>query len=159
MKLLTAFLLIAAVMWAAGGQAAKKAESGQPAKQPAKPAAAQPAKPPAKPAAPVRQIQTVEIPKGAVEYEPGSFRFTDAQGKKWIFRKTPFGVARMEDRPAAAAPDPSADLTKATEVGDSIRFERPGPFGTYRWERKKSELTETEKAAWERQRLQAAKQD
>ena len=27
---------------------------------------------------------------------------------------------------------------------------RPGPFGTYRWEKKKSELTEDEKAAWER---------
>ena len=27
------------------------------------------------------------------------WHYTDAQGKKWIYRKTPFGVSRMEDKP------------------------------------------------------------
>src|SRR5215470_16679683 len=43
------------------------------------------------------------IPKGAVETEPGTFRYTDTDGKKWIYRKTPFGVARLEDKPEEAA--------------------------------------------------------
>ena len=57
-------------------------------------------------AAAPRLIQPLAIPKDAVEYEPGSFRATDAAGKKWIYRKTPFGVARLEDKPVIAPPDP-----------------------------------------------------
>lgn len=123
---------------------------GQPAKKPAakKPVAASSAA--VKPAPKV--IQPLEIPKNAVEFEPGSFRHTDAQGNKWVYRRTPFGVARLEDKPVAPVPDPAAGFVKAVESGDSVRFERPGPFGTYRWERKKTELNETEKAAWERSR-------
>src|SRR6266581_7480301 len=92
------------------------------------------------------------LPADAKMVEPGTYTFTDPQGKKWIYRKTPFGLARIEDKPveASSAPvSPGAEIT-AKEDGDTIRFERPGPFGTYRWEKKKSELTEDEKAAWER---------
>jgi hypothetical protein len=92
------------------------------------------------------------LPAGATLVEPGTYSFTDAQGKKWIYRKTPFGLARMEDKPAAPiVPAPSLVIT-ATEDGDTIRFERPGPFGPYRWQKKKSELTEDEKTAWEKSR-------
>jgi hypothetical protein len=63
-----------------------------------KPAAQKPATPAAK-AAP----KAVEIPAGAVETDPGTFTYTDPQGKKWIYRKTPFGVVRMEDKGDAAA--------------------------------------------------------
>jgi hypothetical protein len=114
--------------------------------------------------APAKQIKPLEIPKGAVETEPGTFRFTDSDGKKWIYRKTPWGVARLEDKPAdkADAPrpaDPSAGI-KVTEEGDTIHFERPGPFGAYRWQKKVSELDESERAALERSRATAkAKQD
>src|SRR5438128_1018620 len=60
------------------------------------------------------------LPAGAVMVEPGTYTFTDAQGKKWIYRKTPFGLARLEDKPAdssaAAATTPSAGMaTTATE--------------------------------------------
>ena len=108
------------------------------------------------------------VPKGAVESEPGTFHYIDAQGKKWIYRQTPFGVARLQDVPdkrdvpdnqPAPAPDPSAG-TKATASGDIIRFERPGPFGVYRWEKNKSDLDEMERAAWDRQLAKnPAKQD
>jgi hypothetical protein len=117
--------------------------------------------------APAKQIKPLEIPKGAVETEPGTFRYTDADGKKWIYRKTPWGVARLEDKPsdkdaaAQQAPpvDPSAGI-KVSEEGNMIRFERPGPFGTYRWQKKESELDESERAALERSRATAkAKQD
>ncbi len=143
------FILALTLVFAAQAQTAKPSKAAK-----ARPAASTPAK--SKAAAP-RMVQPLEIPKNAVEYEPGSFRATDAAGKKWIYRKTPFGVARLEDKPVIAPPDPAAALVKATDAGDVIRFERPGPFGTYRWERKKTELNESEKAAWERSRN--AKQD
>jgi hypothetical protein len=103
-----------------------------------------------------------------VESEPGTFRYADKQGKKWIYRQTPFGVARIADVPSdrAASSNKAAveagrlpDM-KATEDGDTIRFERPGPFGVYQWQKNKSELDETERVVWNRQRARtSAKQD
>jgi hypothetical protein len=113
--------------------------------------------------APAKQIKPMEIPKGAVETEPGTFRYTDSEGKKWIYRKTPWGVARLEDKPedpSAPPPvDPSAFI-KATEDGDVVHFERPGPFGVYKWQKKISDLDETERTALDRARAAAkSKQD
>jgi hypothetical protein len=34
-----------------------------------------------------------------------------------------------------------------TDLGDSVQFQRPTPFGPQKWVRKKSELTDDEKAA------------
>jgi hypothetical protein len=89
------------------------------------------------------------IPADAVKDADGDYHSTDAQGKKWIYRKTPFGVSRMEDtgerQTAKAAPNGAG--IKATEDGDKVRFERQGPFGVWKWEKKKSELDENEKAA------------
>jgi hypothetical protein len=90
------------------------------------------------------------LPAGAKQVELGTYTFTDAQGKKWIYRKTPFGLARLEDKAVETTAAPSGDGITAKEDGDTIRFERPGPFGTYRWQKKKSELADDEKAAWER---------
>src|SRR5215208_4872182 len=122
------------------------------ADKPASKPAAQRAKDAPKPAAQREKEvpKPVEIPPGAVETQPGTFRHTDQQGKKWIYRKTPFGVARTEDNGSDAAAAPAAGTAspetgasrevgqakvkvKATEDGDSIHFERPGPFGTYKW--------------------------
>ena len=101
-----------------------------------------------------------EIPANAEEVEPGTYRYTDSLGKKWFLRKTPFGLARFEDTgeplaKKASAEDPMQGVT-ITDAGDSLHFERPGPFGTYKWEKKKSELSADEKAAWERQQHSAA---
>src|SRR5580692_351887 len=95
-----------------------------------------------------------EIPAGAVQFEPGSYHYTDAKGKKWILRPTPFGIAKIEDTgvPAKKYEDHSLDDAKITEDGDSVKFERPGPFGTYKWEKKKTDLDEGEKAAWEHEK-------
>jgi len=90
------------------------------------------------------------IPPDAVLGEDGDYHFTDPEGKKWIYRKTPFGVTRLEDSPErAAAKAAAADGAgiKATEVGDIVRFERLGPFGVWKWEKKKSDLDDSEKAA------------
>jgi hypothetical protein len=107
-----------------------------------------------------KEAVKVEIPAGAVKSDDGAYRYTDSQGKKWIYRKTPFGIARVEDKPAEPIPVETYASVKATEDGDSIRFERPGPFGTYKWQRKKTELNEMEKAVWDREQSRtAAKQD
>ena len=121
-------------------------------------------KPPEKKSAPASPkaaaAAPLTLPAGAVEVAPGSYAYTDAQGKKWLYRQTPFGLARLEDKPASNDA-PQADvkrteaLVTAVEDGDSIRFTRPGPFGPYKWQRKKSELDDTEKAIWERTRAKS----
>jgi hypothetical protein len=107
--------------------------------------------------APARQpasSQGIQIPKDAQEIEPYTYRHTDAQGKIWIYRKTPFGVVRYPEQPAEQAKPTEEALQSMTAVeeGDSLRFERTTPFGKVRWTRKKTELTELERKAWERQR-------
>jgi len=93
------------------------------------------------------------IPKEAKQIEPYTWRHTDAQGEVWIYRKTPFGVVRYpepsaETKPAEEIP---AGMT-AVEEGDTIRFERPTPFGKHGWSRAKTELTDLERKVWERDR-------
>ncbi|HUS06339.1 MAG TPA: hypothetical protein VMZ52_08590 [Bryobacteraceae bacterium] len=132
------------------------------------------------------------IPKGAVAISPLEYRYKDAKGKTWIYRKSPFGYSKTEESAAApAAPghsmptpfgasvkaadettekqkagnpfgsrkradtataaDSEASVT-AKEEGDSIRFEKQTPFGSYKWTRKKTALTAEEQQLWERQR-------
>jgi hypothetical protein len=100
--------------------------------------------------------QTLTIPAGAVAGADGDYQFTDADGKKWLYHQTPFGVSRREDTGAAGAasaasatkpvPVSSAGI-KATEDGDTVHFEKLGPFGPWKWDKKKSELDAAEKAA------------
>lgn len=127
------------------------------ADKPAGPKAAQ-TKPAAKQANRMRAPDA--IPPGAVETNPGTWHYTDAAGKKWIYRKTPWGTARFEDAQGVTVKSEAeikdAESIKAVEDGDSIRFEKPGPFGTYKWSRKKSELSEAEQQAWDRARTGAA---
>jgi hypothetical protein len=99
------------------------------------------------------------IPAGATKGADGDMHYTDPQGKKWIYRFTPFGVVRLEEKTDAQSKALEADKAagiKAFEEGDKVRFERQGPFGVWKWEKKKSELDETEKTALERSRATAA---
>lgn len=122
----------------------------------------------------------ITVPKGATQVTPGTYRYTDAHGAKWIYRVTPFGVARLRDevKPAgeakatpfgtvstvaeqqadAARPEapPPAPL-KATDAGDSVRFERVTPFGVQKWQTLKTDLDTAEQAAWDHQRARDAK--
>jgi len=115
---------------------------------------------PPPPAKTAKAIPVQEIPAGAKQIGPQVFSYTDGQGKKWLYYKTPFGIAKREDLPpteeeiarARASEEAEVASITATEDGDEIRFERKGPFGLYRWKRKKAELTETEQKAWERSR-------
>jgi hypothetical protein len=98
------------------------------------------------------------LPAGVRETAPGTYSYTDPQGKKWIYRKTPFGLARVPDETKPPTRDEQQTTEKviaqthAVADGDSIRFERPGPFGVYRWTKKKTDLTEVEQAVWDRDR-------
>jgi hypothetical protein len=104
------------------------------------------------------------VPAGAVQTGPATWSYTDPKGKKWIYRQTPWGLSRAEDIDKSADKDPAKAAaqaetlakeiaaTHASRDGDVIRFERPGPFGTYRWTRKPTELTPVEQAAWDRDR-------
>ncbi|HYL76939.1 MAG TPA: hypothetical protein VEU96_22170 [Bryobacteraceae bacterium] len=92
------------------------------------------------------------IPAGAKEIEPGLYRYTDPEGKTWLMRKTPFGVGKWEDKPDAqpAVVQSNVPVT-ITDLGDSIQFVRDSPFGPSKWTRKKSELTDEEKAIVKRE--------
>ncbi|HVN05047.1 MAG TPA: hypothetical protein VMT86_11555 [Bryobacteraceae bacterium] len=125
-------------------------------------------KPPAKPVAakrtaaaqtPAKPVVRPTIPPDAVETSPGLYRWTDKEGKTWMFRRSPFGVSRWpadakdaEDAKASSAPQ----QTTAVAQGDSIRFERATPFGKKVWVRKKTELNETERQIWEQQQHKGA---
>jgi hypothetical protein len=90
--------------------------------------------------------QALTIPKDAVPSPDGNtFSYTDKEGKKWTYAKTPFGVVRsLSDGKPGARP---AELypTKAIDKGDTVRFEHASPFGTMSWEKKKSDLSDDER--------------
>jgi hypothetical protein len=112
--------------------------------------------PPAKPTkpAPARMV----VPKDAVETSPGLYRWTDKDGKAWLYRRSPFGVSRWpaESDPVYNKQGAGEEHTTAVEQGDTIRFERSTPFGKRTWVRKKTELNADEKAIWERQQKSAS---
>ena len=90
------------------------------------------------------------VPADAQEIQPYLYKYTDAQGKKWLYRQTPFGLSKWEDKPAdAAAAARAAENSvpvKVVDLGDSYRFEKETPFGPTYWVRRKAELTDNESA-------------
>jgi len=104
--------------------------------------------------------QPAAVPTGAVKAADG-YRYTDPQGRQWLYRPTPFGIARIPAADASASKAArsaaaAGETLRATDHGDTVSFERPGPFGVYRWERKKSEMDAVERAAFERQAVSAS---
>jgi hypothetical protein len=90
--------------------------------------------------------QTTTIPADAVPNPGGkTYSYTDKEGKKWTYLRTPFGISRVAatDKPAPVPRDPSR--IKVIDKGDTVRFERPSPLGPMSYEKKKSELTEEER--------------
>jgi hypothetical protein len=99
----------------------------------------------------------ITIPKGAVrDPNDGSYRYTDKNGRKWVYMMNPMGVSRWEDKGAgskstsASHPPPSNRFSedpnlKAIDQGDTVKFVRSTPFGPQTWTKKKSELTDDER--------------
>ena len=106
------------------------------------PASTQPSKPMSRQSA---ASPTPAIPDGAAQVEPNLYRYTDAQGKTWLYRRTPFGVSKWEDKPAPQPVVKDAAPVTITDLGDRIQFERKTPFGTAKWVRMKDQLTFEEK--------------
>src|SRR5690242_11270522 len=98
-----------------------------------------------------------QIPPGATKVDEYTYMHTDAAGKTWYYRQTPFGIMRSEqikpDATSAAEIERSrvspfagreADMNKqaesvtATETADTVTFVRDTPFGKQTWTRRKS---------------------
>jgi len=96
------------------------------------------------------------IPADAALVESNLYRSTDAQGITWVYRRTPFGVTRAAAKLVASPRLDAGSNVKAWDDGDSVRFERPGPFGVYRWRTRKTDLDALEQAVWTRQQTLTA---
>lgn len=96
------------------------------------------------------------IPKDATPLPDGSFRYVDKDGKKWIYRNTPFGVSKAEERPAPPVATIAQEPVKSEDLGDSVRFTNPTPFGTKVWTTRKSDLSSYEKSIYDRDQKKTA---
>lgn len=113
------------------------------------PATTQQAAKPAAPAAPTAPTapSAPTIPAGAVKTAPNTYSYTSADGVKWTYRETPFGVVKIEDKPVAAQPVmEDKNPTVITDLGESVKFTRQTPFGAQSWTKKKADLSDDEKA-------------
>jgi hypothetical protein len=128
-------LLLAAPVWS-------QAKSTKAA--PAKPAASQ------KPAPLPNQP-----PPGAEKTADGFFRWRDPSGDWWLYKQTPFGWSKAREKDLAAVQRadeklPSLRVVAVKAGSEEITFERPTPFSSARWTKKKAELTAEETEALER---------
>jgi hypothetical protein len=93
------------------------------------------------------------IPANAERIDGSHFRAKDDKGVTWDYTKTPFGVVKYKaaaEAKAASVPEassPDVPNWKVKDLGDSVRFEKPTPFGPSVWTKKKSDLDQTEKLA------------
>ncbi|HBY58438.1 MAG TPA: hypothetical protein DEH78_01365 [Solibacterales bacterium] len=126
---------------------------------------AQAGKTAAKPAAPATKAakpgKAITVPQGATLVETGLWKHTGKDGLTWFYRQSPFGVIKVAEKDMQFKPDPGVTSAAATilavEEGDTVRFEKPSPFGLVRWTKKKTELNDVELAAWKRTQDAAAK--
>lgn len=102
-----------------------------------------------------QQRETVlpTIPDGAAQAGPNLYRYTDNNGKAWLYVRTPFGISKREEKPAAHSVVDNSQLVAVTDLGDSVRFERRTPFGISTWVSKKNELTDGEQVMFLREQL------
>jgi hypothetical protein len=89
------------------------------------------------------------IPANAERIDASHFRAKDDKGVTWNYTKTPFGVVkyRADGQKAADSSDSDVPDWKVQDLGDSVRFEKPTPFGPSVWTTKKSDLSDQEKLA------------
>jgi len=101
---------------------------------------------PAKKAVP-QKSNAMTVPSDAVLVEPGRWKHTDAKGKIWMYRESPFGIVRYEPEAVSVVAAADTGMT-VVEEGDSVRFTKPSPFGPRTWTRKKAELEGDELLTW-----------
>jgi hypothetical protein len=134
------WILMLALASAAGAQTAPDAKPS-----PAKTAAP---KPSAKPVDPAPK----DPPASAEKVDELTYRWKDAKGDFWVYKKTPFGWSKIREKELTSyqRPETNGEGSKVSGVrGDEVSFERSTPFGTTRWTKKKGELNPDESAALE----------
>lgn len=98
-----------------------------------------------KPVKSAAAVPAVEVPKDATQVDASNWHAVDAQGKAWIYHKTPFGVSKYAEgdvpKPVVATKNP----VRATDLGDHYHFEQSMPFGKREWDRKKDALTDSDR--------------
>jgi hypothetical protein len=75
------------------------------------------------------------VPKDARETAPGEYSFRDAGGKTWVYKQTPFGIQKAEDKgtkPAPAAEDVAKKQADAKAAAVRPGTAMPTPFGETR---------------------------
>ncbi|MBL8239735.1 MAG: hypothetical protein JNM66_20085 [Bryobacterales bacterium] len=108
------------------------------------------------------------VPVEAMPVGDGVWRWIDGAQKVWMFQETPSGLMKTEAPKGALAQvgptgqkmgetraDATLDLITVKEDGETLRFSRPGPFGTYSWAKKKTQLDRDETIVWERARAKS----
>jgi hypothetical protein len=87
------------------------------------------------------------IPAGAKANPDGTWSWTDKSGAKWTYVVTPFGAIRRpaDEGSGNAAQSSQSVAVRVIDKGDTVRFERPTPFGVSVWEKKKTDLNEDER--------------
>ena len=93
------------------------------------------------------------IPAAAIQIAPNLYRYADPVGKTWLYSRTPFGLSRREEQPAAQPVVSNAPPVTVSDLGDTVRFEVRTPFGISRWMSKKADLTDGEQLMLLRQQL------
>ncbi len=102
------------------------------------------------------------IPADAVRIDEQTYKLKEKDGKTWVYRKTPFGVSRLEEtqfnkqNEAAPIKPVKESSVKVTDLGSEYKFERAHAFGVQVWKKKKSELSDDEKNYIEKAKVDAA---
>ncbi len=103
------------------------------------------------PPAPPATKPVAEAPPGIEASADGKRRVRDAQGRTWIYRKSPFGAAWLEEeRPQpepAKMPPPSCRVVRLEK--EEAVFERRSPFSHATWTKRLDQLDEMERRALE----------
>ena len=121
---------------------------------PAQTGKAQKAAPKARAAAPA----AVTVPRDAEKIGEGVWRAKDAQGKVWIYKRTPFGLTRYQEECAEQPASAGQAAVRVREAGpERVVFERKTPFGAKTWTKTPAELDEEERQAFEQWRKSAKK--
>jgi len=108
---------------------------------------------PAAAASPRTTADLRSLPADATPAGPNLYRYTDTDGKIWLYSRTPFGISRRLEQPAAKPVVSDAPSVAVADLGDSVRFKVQTPFGISQWVSKKADLTDGEQLMLLRQQL------
>jgi hypothetical protein len=92
---------------------------------------------------------TPSVPAGAKRIDAYTWHHTDAKGKEWVYRQTPFGLTKAPKQTKVEELPDSDVPVQVEDKGQKLVFKRINAFGAQTWERAKIELNEDEKRYWD----------